>query len=91
MDDAVVVFGVAAAPVVTALVAAIGQAVPALSRRWYPLIAIVLGVAWSSAVALAQGEFDWSAPLVGVVVGLAASGLYSGAVKPALASMRERS
>ncbi len=91
MDDAVVVSGVAAAPVVTALVEAIGRAVPALSRRWYPLIAIALGVAWSSAVAFAQGEFAWSAPLVGVVVGLAASGLYSGAVKPALGSMRERS
>lgn len=76
--------GLAAAPIITALVAAIGSAMPALPRRAYPLLAVGIGVSWNVGASAALGELTWLAPIVGVVAGLAASGLYSGVVKPAL-------
>ena len=85
MDETVVLTGLAAAPMITACVAAIGGAVPSLPRRMYPLLAVLLGIAWHIGVGAATGELDWLAPAYGVLAGLAASGLYSGAVKPALA------
>ncbi len=88
MLDAETLLGLGAAPIIMALVAAVGQAVPPLPRRAYPILAVLLGAAWNSAAAAALGRFAWSAPLTGVVVGLAACGLYSGVVKPAVASMR---
>jgi hypothetical protein len=88
VDEEVVLVGLAAAPVITALVAVVGQAAPALPRRAYPALAVVLGVAWNSAAALALGEFTAVVPLAGVVVGLSASGLYSGVVKPAAEAVR---
>lgn len=87
MDD-LLLTGLAAAPIITALVAAIGTAVPAAPRRCYPLLAIALGVGWQCAVAAAADGLTPAAALTGIVVGLAASGLYSGAVKPALAFAR---
>jgi hypothetical protein len=88
MDEIGTLTGLAAAPVITAIVAAIGAAVPALPRRAYPLLAVALGVTWNVAVRAALRELDWAAPIVGVVAGLAASGLYSGAVKPVVAALR---
>ncbi len=90
MDGPLPVSGLAAAPVITALVAMIGAAVPALPRRYYPLLAVGIGVAWQCAVASAAGALDATALLAGVLAGLAACGLYSGAVKPALASIGGR-
>lgn len=84
MDDVLIVTGSAAVPVIVALVAALGQALPRVPRRCYPLMAVVLGIAWNTAAAYALGELTTSSPLAGVLVGLAASGLYSAAVKPAL-------
>jgi hypothetical protein len=84
MEDLHAWTGLAAAPVITALVAAIGGVSPALPRRTYPLLAICIGVAWNASVAAASGELSWATPLYGIVAGLAASGLYSAAVKPAL-------
>jgi len=81
----------AVTPVVTGLVAAVGAAIPALPRRAYPLLAVMLGVAWMTAARLVLGAWTWSAPLEGVIVGLSAAGLYSGAVKPALAIADRRS
>jgi hypothetical protein len=75
------------APVITALVAAIGQVAPALPRRLYPLLAIALGIAWVSA---AEGRVDTSCMLEGIVAGLAACGLYSAAVKPAAGALEAR-
>jgi membrane associated rhomboid family serine protease len=77
-----VVTGLAATPVVIALVAAIGRAFPGIPRRLYPLVAIAFGVAWTVLAAAARGHVSWETPMTGIVVGLAASGLYSGAVKP---------
>lgn len=72
----------AAAPVITALVAVIGQALPSLPRRLYPLVAISLGVAWAVISSSAVDGVAWNAIVEGTLVGLAASGLYSGAIKP---------
>lgn len=79
--------GLAAAPIITALVAAVGAAIPQIPRRCYPLLAIALGIGWQCALVTAE-DVVWRAALSGVVVGLAASGLYSAAVKPALESAR---
>jgi hypothetical protein len=83
--DELLLTGLAAAPIITALVAAIGAAVPKVPRRCYPLLAIALGAGWQCATAAVTGELTPAAALAGIVIGLAASGLYSGAVKPALA------
>lgn len=88
MDGQLVVTGVAAAPVIVGLVAATGQAVPAMPRRLYPVLAVAFGVGWQCAAAWALGEWTAAAPLVGVIVGLAASGLYSSAVKATAALLR---
>lgn len=87
-NEMVALTGLAAAPIITALVAAISAAIPALPRRAYPIVAVAIGVAWNMAASAASGGIGWSAPVYGVVAGLAASGLYSGAVKPALEAQR---
>jgi hypothetical protein len=58
------------------------MAVPRLPRRLYPVVAMLLGVAWTVATSAAAGTLAWEAVFEGIVAGLAASGLYSGAVKP---------
>jgi hypothetical protein len=88
MDESLLLSGLSAAPLITALVAAIGQAAPGLPRRAYPLLAVALGVAWQCGVAAASGQWAWTSPFAGVLVGLAACGLYSAAVKPAAALAR---
>ncbi len=87
-NEMVALTGLAAAPIITALVAAIGAAIPALPRRAYPLVAVALGVAWNVAASAAAAQLGWSAPMYGIVAGLVSSGLYSGAVKPALEARR---
>jgi hypothetical protein len=87
-NETIALTGLAAAPIVTALVAAIGAAVPALPRRAYPLVAVAIGVAWNIAASAAAAQLGWFAPIYGIVAGLAASGLYSGAVKPAVEALR---
>lgn len=73
---------IAAAPVIVALVAVVGGVVPSLPRRAYPAVAVTLGVGWQCAVAALAGGSMLEAALTGVVTGLAACGLYAGAVKP---------
>jgi hypothetical protein len=80
MDD--ILTTAAAAPVITALVAAIGGALPRIPRRAYPLLAIALGIAWTAADGAATGSLNPRTVLEGIVIGLAASGLYSAALKP---------
>jgi hypothetical protein len=82
--DTLILSGLPATPIIVALVAAFGQAFPMLSRRAYPLLAIALGVVWNVASAATQDGRLGDATLCGVVTGLAASGLYSAAVKPVL-------
>ena len=88
MDNEEFVAAAAAAPVITALVAAIGQALPALPRRTYPIVSVLLGLGWATIAASARGDMGWPLIIEGIVVGLTASGLYSAAVKP-LSSLRD--
>jgi high-affinity Fe2+/Pb2+ permease len=81
-DDLALLGGLASAPIITALVAAIGSGLPAVPRRVYPLLAAAIGIGWNVAIGAAANSLDWRTPLLGVVAGLAASGLYSGAVRP---------
>jgi len=83
MSD-VILTGLPATPIIVALVAVVGQAMPMLPRRVYPLLAVALGVAWNVATAATLAQPLPTAALCGIVTGLAASGLYSAAVKPAL-------
>jgi hypothetical protein len=67
--------GVAGAPVVVALV---HVAKPWLrDQRLWPAAAIALGVAWNLALAAVLGRPLAEAALLGVLVGLAASGAWS--------------
>ena len=70
-NETIALTGLAAAPIITALVAAIGVAIPALPRRAYPIVAVAIGVAWNVAASAAGGGIGWSAPVYGVVAGLA--------------------
>lgn len=79
---------IAAAPVITALVAMVGTAVPAVPRRMYPVLAVLIGMAWSVAAGAALDEVTLATPLEGLVVGLSASGLYSGVVQPGVRTLR---
>lgn len=65
----------AAAPIVLALVQTVA---PLVADRWKPSVSLLFGLLVVAAIA-ASGEIAWpQVPLTGLVVGLAASGLYSG-------------
>lgn len=70
--------GLAGAPLVVALTALIKTAWPELPDRWWPILSVVWGIALNEALAYLLGTRYDVAALVGVVTGLAASGLYSG-------------
>ena len=70
--------GLGGVPVVIALVAVVNTAL-VLDKRWSPLLAIALGVAWQVGIALTLGQPAYGEPVLwGVLTGLAASGLFSG-------------
>ena len=68
--------GLAAVPVIIGLVEIVKRWIA--DDRWYPLIALVLGMAINAAIAYQTAGNYLLAVLIGVVAGLAASGLYSG-------------
>lgn len=70
-----VAYDIAVVPVIIALIELVKRA--GVPKRALPLIAVVLGVV-SGFVYIAPGQAD-EAVLVGVVMGLSAVGLYSGA------------
>jgi hypothetical protein len=70
--------GLGGAAVVVALVEAAKLVWPELRPRWYPLLALGCGVLWNAALATLLGVDLGRAAALGVVTGLAASGLYSG-------------
>lgn len=75
MTDLQPYLGLGAAPIITALIQVVK---PFLTdTRWYPPIAIVLGVVWNVGFVLGTLGDLRLAVLYGVVSGLAASGLYS--------------
>lgn len=71
--------GVGGVPVIVALVQLVKPFIR--DERYYPILAVLFGMAWNVAVAYATGTTNlWAllqAILVGVVIGLAAAGLYS--------------
>lgn len=72
--------GLGGVPVVIALVQAVKPFVS--DDRWWPVLAVGFGVVWNVGAAVALGARDTGqlgqAALIGVVIGLAAAGLYSG-------------
>jgi len=70
------VFGLAGAPLVMSLVTiTIKPFVP--DSRWYPVAALVFGIAWNVALAYGFGLALNTSVVLGVVTGLAAAGVYS--------------
>ena len=69
------IVGLAGVPVIVAAVEIAKPFTP--DRRFYPLIALALGLALNLGVALALDSDPRRAVLLGLVAGLAASGLYS--------------
>lgn len=47
-------------------------------KRWYPVLALAGGVAWNLLLAAVLGQRLGPAIVLGLLVGLMASGLYSG-------------
>lgn len=73
--------GFSGIPVVVALVEVFKTIVP--DRRLWPVLALILGVLWQTSVSFALGGGNDSLFVIrevlnGIVIGLAASGLYSG-------------
>lgn len=69
--------GLAGFPIITALVELGKRVVPELGDRWWPLVALLLGIALNVGIAYRLATDIWLAVLVGIVTGLTASGLYS--------------
>lgn len=77
MVDPRAFYGLAGVPIVVALVQVIKAAAPTLGARWYPAVTLFVAVVFNVGLAAAMGSDPILAVLVGLVVGLAASGLYS--------------
>ncbi len=78
MEDLTLFLGLAAAPVIAALVQVVKPFIG--DERLWPVVAIGLGIGWNLAVTFAIEQASdglFAAGLIGVVAGLAASGLYS--------------
>jgi hypothetical protein len=69
--------GLAGAPVIAAIVEMCKRSLPEVAERWWPPVALVLGVALNVAIAYGQQGDMGLAVLVGIVTGLTASGIYS--------------
>ncbi len=78
MIELIDLVGLAGVPLVLALVELTKKTLPWLEERWYPLVSI----AWAEVLNIALAYMLMSdvrvAVLLGLVAGLAASGLYSG-------------
>ncbi len=74
MEEDVVLVGMAAVPVITGILQAVKSFVPA---RFLPFAAMSIGVVWNVGLTAGTDEFARSTIFLGVVIGLAASGLYS--------------
>jgi hypothetical protein len=69
-------YGLAAVPVITALVEVVKRAV-AINERFLPVLALVLAIGWNVGVGMQLQIDPVLAATIGIVAGLAASGLYS--------------
>ncbi len=74
MDNNIILGGMAAVPFITAILQMFKGWVP---TKALPFLAVVIGVAWNVGLTVGTDEFSRSTIFLGIVVGLAASGLYS--------------
>jgi predicted RND superfamily exporter protein len=75
--DPTIYLGFGSVPVITALVEFLKRSIPEMPDRFWPLAALVCGVAWNVGLAHYVGG-DLAAGFVfGILAGLASSGLYS--------------
>lgn len=74
MDNNIILGGMAAVPIITALLQAVKGWVPSKSL---PFCAILIGTVWNVGLTVGTDEFTRSTIFLGIVIGLAASGLYS--------------
>jgi len=68
-------WGLLGVPFIAAIVSLFKPWVP--DKRYYPIIAVVLGIVLNVGLAVNQGHSVVLGLLLGIVVGLSASGLYS--------------
>lgn len=77
MIDVTQFLGFAGIPVVIGLVQAAKAFLPTNDERYWPALALLIGVAFDVGLAAALHQDLGTAAVIGVVVGLTASGLYS--------------
>lgn len=70
-------YGLLGIPVVVGLTQVVKQAFPQADNRFWPAVSLALGVALNLSVGAVLGLPLGSSALLGLVVGLSASGLYS--------------
>jgi hypothetical protein len=75
--DPTALLGLAGVPVTTALTELVKRAVPELPARFVPLVALLFSLAINLALGARLGLDATSSLVMGLVAGLAASGLYS--------------
>jgi len=74
VEDSIALGGMAAIPIITAVLQAAKGFIP---MRALPLAAIAIGIVWNVSLTVGTDEFTRLDILRGVVYGLAASGFYS--------------
>lgn len=74
MEEDVVLVGMAAVPIITAIMQAVKIFLP---DKAIPFAAMATGVAWNVGLTVGTDEWDRTVIFLGLVIGLAASGLYS--------------
>ncbi len=75
VEDEVILIGMAAAPVITALLQVVKPYVKDV--RLYPVIAVALGVGWNVGFTVGTDDFSRVTVFLGILVGLSAAGIYS--------------
>ncbi|KKN03983.1 hypothetical protein LCGC14_1102170 [marine sediment metagenome] len=75
VEEEVIFIGMAAAPIITAMVQVIKPFVK--DPRLYPIIAAVLGVGWNVGFTIGTDDFSRATIFLGLMVGLSAAGIYS--------------
>lgn len=88
MEENVILGGMAAVPFITAALQAVKR-LSFITTEMTPFIAVLLGVAWNVSLTVGTEEFTRADIFLGIVIGLAASGLYS-AGSTVVGEVRER-
>ena len=70
-------YGLAGIPVIAALIQVFKNTLPECPDRFWPLISLALGITFNMLLGWGLGAELWVAAVIGLVVGLSASGFYS--------------